>query len=67
MRDSGRMTKTLLTIPQAAAVLGLSPKTLWQWRAERRIGIVALGRSVRIAQSELDRLIEEGSLPAASR
>jgi len=54
----------LLTIKQAAAALSLSQKTLWAWRSQRRIGIVHIGRSVRIAQTEIDRIIEEGSIPA---
>lgn len=51
-------------VPQGAEQLALAEKTLWQWIAERRIGVVRLGRSVRIPQSEIDRLIAEGSTPA---
>jgi excisionase family DNA binding protein len=54
----------LLTIKQAATALSLSPKTLWAWRSQRRIGIVLIGRSVRIAQTEIDRIVEEGTIPA---
>jgi excisionase family DNA binding protein len=57
----------LLTIKEAAAALSLSPKTLWAWRGRRQIGIVRVGRSVRIAQAEIDRIIEEGSMPARSQ
>jgi excisionase family DNA binding protein len=54
----------LIKVPDAAAMLALSPKTLWQWIGERRIGVVRLGRAVRIPQSEIERLMEEGSTPA---
>jgi excisionase family DNA binding protein len=56
--------RRLLTIKEAAAALSLSPKTLWAWRARRQIGIIQLGRGVRISQSEIDRIIAEGSVPA---
>ena len=56
--------RRLLTIPEAAAALSLSPKTLWAWRARRQIGIVQVGRAVRVAQAEVDRIIAEGSVPA---
>lgn len=54
----------LLKVPEAAETLALSQKTIWQWIGERRIGVVRLGRAVRIPQSEIDRLMEEGSTPA---
>ena len=54
----------LLKVPEAADMLALSQKTVWQWIGERRIGVVRLGRAVRIPQSEIDRLLEEGTTPA---
>jgi len=54
----------LLKVPEAAAMLSLSQKTVWQWIGERRIGVIRLGRAVRVPISEIDRLIEEGSTPA---
>jgi excisionase family DNA binding protein len=54
----------LLKVPEAAAMLSLSQKTVWQWIGERRIGVIRLGRAVRVPISEVDRLIEEGSSPA---
>lgn len=54
----------LLTIKEAATALSLSPKTLWAWRSRRQIGIVQVGRAVRIWRSEVDRIIAEGSVPA---
>lgn len=57
----------LLKVPEAAELLALSQKTVWQWIAERRIGVVRLGRSVRIPHSEIERLVEEGTTPVLRR
>lgn len=54
----------LLSVPQAADQLGLSPKTVWSWVYQRRIGVVRLGRSVKISQAAIDELIHEGTIPA---
>lgn len=54
----------LLKVPEAAEILALSQKTIWQWVGERRIGVVRLGRAVRIPLHEIERLMQEGSTPA---
>lgn len=54
----------LLTVNEAAGSLGLAPVTLRAWIAQRRIGVVRLGRAVRIPLSEIDRLIERSTVPA---
>jgi excisionase family DNA binding protein len=54
----------LLKVPEVADILALSQKTVWQWIGLRRIAVVRLGRAVRIPQSEIDRLMEEGTTPA---
>jgi excisionase family DNA binding protein len=59
--------KLLLKVPEAAEMLALSQKTLWQWVGARRIGVVRLGRAVRIPQTEIVRLVEEGTTPARRR
>lgn len=57
----------MLTVRQAAERLGLRDSTLRAWIAQRRIGIVRLGRAVRIPLEEIERLIAEGSVPARER
>jgi excisionase family DNA binding protein len=57
----------LLKVPEAAEMLALSQKTVWQWIGERRIAVIRLGRAVRIPQSEIDRLMQEGTTPALRR
>jgi excisionase family DNA binding protein len=60
----GMRTRKLLTVDEAADALTLKPKTIRAWIASRRIGIVRIGRAIRIPLSEIDRLIEEGTIPA---
>ncbi len=57
----------MLTVRQAAERLGLRDSTLRAWIAQRRIGIVRLGRAVRIPVEEIERLVAEGSVPARER
>ena len=54
----------MLTVKQASERLGLQDSTLRAWIAQRRIGIVRLGRAVRIPLEEVERLIAEGTIPA---
>ncbi len=63
-RKQHMSTARLVKVPEAAELLALSQKTLWQWVGARRIGVVRLGRAVRIPMSEIDRLVEEGTTPA---
>ena len=53
-----------LTISEVAARLGLSPWTIRTWITQKRIGCVRLGRSIRISESEVERLIRLGTRPA---
>ena len=53
------------TVPQAATALGISVHTIRAWIAQRRIGYLKLGRSVRIPQAEIDRILRESAVPAA--
>ncbi len=61
------MAKRLLTVKQAAEELGLSDRTIWAWVYAKKLGVVRLGRSVRIPQTSIDELIETGTIPAALR
>ena len=57
-------TDRLLTVPEAAEALALKTKTIRAWIAVRRIGCVRLGSAVRVPVSEVERLIEGGTIPA---
>jgi hypothetical protein len=54
----------LVTVPVAASRLTLAEKTVWGWIGARRIGVVRVGRCVRIPTAEIRRIIREGHLPA---
>lgn len=55
----------LLSIEEAAGRLGLRPVTVRIWAAARKIARVKLGRRILIPVGEIERLIEENTIPAA--
>ena len=58
----------LLGVNEAATMLGLSPKTLYQWAYERRVPVVKLfRRALRFRLSVIQKLIEEDSERPALR
>jgi excisionase family DNA binding protein len=58
------MTPLLRTVEQAATDLNVSIHTIRAWIASRKIGVVRLGRAVRVPSSEISKLIERGTIPA---
>ena len=55
----------LLDVHDAAAMLGLSPKTLYEWAYERRVPVVKLfGRALRFRLSVIRKLIKDSERPA---
>jgi excisionase family DNA binding protein len=59
------MSKQLRTVEQAAEDLNLSVHTIRAWIARRKIACVRLGRAVRVPVTEIERLLDEGTIPAA--
>ena len=55
----------LLTVDEVAALLRVRPSCIRRWIGERKIGIVHIGRLVRIPHEEVKRIIEVGTRPAA--
>jgi len=53
-----------LTVRQAADVLNLSQATIRAWLARRKLGYVRLGRAIRIPQTEIQRILLQGMIPA---
>jgi excisionase family DNA binding protein len=53
----------MLTVSEAARILGLQESTLRAWVMRRRIDYLKLGRSIRIEQAEIDRLLEQARVP----
>lgn len=55
------------TVAQAASELNVAKSTIRAWLAQRRLGHIRLGRSIRIPEAEITRFVEEGSTPPAPR
>ena len=55
------------TVAQAAIEMNVAKSTVRAWLAQRRLGYVRLGRSIRVPEAEITRFIEEGSTPPAPR
>lgn len=54
----------LLTVNETAERLGMKPATIRLWLAQRKLGHVKLSRAVRVPESEVERMIEENTIPA---
>jgi excisionase family DNA binding protein len=54
----------LLDVKEAAAILSLSPKTLYEWAYERRLPVVKLfGKALRFRLSVIQDLIDKSERP----
>ncbi len=58
--------KQLLRVPEAAAFLNLSQKTIWAMVYARTVEVVRIGHSVRIPANALQDLIERGTTRAVN-
>ncbi len=59
------MAEKLLTVRESASLLRLSERTIWSWIYLRKnLDVLRLGRAIRIKQSSIDQLIEQGTTPA---
>lgn len=54
----------LLTVPEFAEALGVTPACIRRWLLERKVSSIKLGRLVRLNETELHRLTSEGFRPA---
>ena len=62
------MAEKLLAIPEAAERLRIRPRTVRRWLSLRQIEYAKAGKSVRISEIEIQRIISEGTMRrAASR
>lgn len=52
----------LITVREAARRLGLRESTIRAWLQKKRLAKVKLGRAVRIPETEIDRLVREGTV-----
>ena len=58
------MNAKLIRISQAAERLDVSQACIRRWIFRKEIAVIKIGRLVRIAESEVDRIIAEGTRPA---
>ncbi|WP_263375552.1 helix-turn-helix domain-containing protein [Granulicella aggregans] len=54
----------LKSLPQAAEELGITVNTLRAWVYRRKIAYVKVGRSVRVSEETIQRIIDRGTIPA---
>ena len=54
----------MLTPPQAAEALGVSIHTVRFWIYRRKIDFVKIGRSVRVSEATVQKIIDRGTMPA---
>ena len=52
----------LVTVREAAELLGLKPVTIRAWIRRRKITYVRLGRAVRIPTSAIEKIIKNGTV-----
>jgi excisionase family DNA binding protein len=57
------MSQKLMTLSQVAGSLNCTVSAVRRWRRENRIATVKIGRLVRVAESEVDRIGREGLSP----
>ena len=57
----------LHSISEVAERFKISPWTVRGWIAQRKIGVVHLGRLIRVPATEIERLITAGTVPAGPR
>ena len=51
-------------VPEVAEKLRISEKTVWAWIGARRLAVHRIGRSVRVSDLEIQRVLESGFMPA---
>jgi len=61
------MTKGLMTVEQFAQAVGLKPATVRQKVWRREIEFVRIGRAIRFRPELVDKMIEQGTVPALER
>ncbi|CAG1066002.1 hypothetical protein BAC1_01599 [uncultured bacterium] len=57
----------LLSVKEAAALLGIKDATLRKWVQQRRITFYRIGRHPKFKQQDLDRFLEQLRVPAIPR
>ena len=56
--------RQLLKVPEAAVRMSVSEKTAWKMVYGHKVDVVRIGRSVRIPEDSINKLIDNGTTPA---
>jgi excisionase family DNA binding protein len=65
--ESGGLDDSFLTVAEVAAILKLNQQTVRNWIDQGSLPALRVGRRVRIRQSDLEQLLDAGSIaPAAN-
>ncbi len=62
-----KIESRLMSLPKAAEELGVTVNTLRAWVYRRKIDYVKVGRSVRVSEATVQRVIDRGTMPALER
>ncbi len=57
------MTEKLLNVREAALRLGVKERTIRRWVYLRRVAYIKVGSALRISEGEVERLIQQGTVP----
>ncbi len=57
------MTNNLLSITEAATVLGVSKQTVRKWIRDGLLNAILMGRRIKVDRMELERILREGTSP----
>jgi excisionase family DNA binding protein len=62
----GDHVQPLLSVPEAAKILGVSVQTLRQWLSQRRIAMIKVGRLTKLTMKDILEFIERNRKEAVS-
>lgn len=66
MATTKALPRALLSVPEAAAYLGIHEGTLRNWLSARQLDYVKVGRLTKISQATLDRYIDAHTMHAVA-
>lgn len=61
-----KLEDRLLTVEEAAHMLGISPKTLYVWSSRGKIQKVKIGKTLRFRHSTLMKLLDDSTIEAVA-
>jgi excisionase family DNA binding protein len=62
-----KVEQALLSVAETAVLYGVSEKAVWNWIYSREIPSVKVGRLRKLKKSDLEKYIEENTVPARKK